>query len=107
MGLFLFPIFIALPFFANKHKESPEDMNTLWWVSGIFGAIWLYLFYTTLKGDKDPAEDQRRAAVTPLGTDLCVYCSGPVTAEPVPHCQACGVQIYSEPRKMPPPLPTP
>jgi hypothetical protein len=107
MGLFLFPIFIILPFFPSKDHSHPEDANVMWTVSAVFAAIWLYLLYSLIKGDKNPAEDQRRAAVMPLVTDRCVYCGGGTLPAPAPHCPGCGVFIYAEPRRAPPPLPPP
>lgn len=107
IGLFVLPVFFVPLWFVHEptRLHRPSDAYAPYVMAFIFGGVWLWLLFTTFKRSSGAPEDTRRAAVVPLSLDTCLFCRGPLALEPHPHCPACGIRIYADPRQSPPPLP--
>jgi len=109
IGLFILPIFCTAPLAVvldGHMRKDPGDVQASYIMAAAFGAAWLYLVYLTFfKKSSGVSDEERRALVTPLATDICLYCRGPLATQPTCHCPACGVQFDAIPISSPPPLP--
>lgn len=105
--LLALPIMLWSLWFDRPAQSSPDQMT--YWMTAIFGGIWLWMLYGTFKRPTGLTNEERRAAVIPLSTDECLYCHAPLTLQPHPQCQPCGIRIEGVPGRRrnatPPPLP--
>jgi hypothetical protein len=108
IGLFILPIFVGIPLLVHDDHppRDPGEAYGPYIMAAAFGSAWLYLVYTTFfKKPSGINNEERRASVTPLATNICLYCRGPLATHPSCHCPACGVQFDAVPISGPPPLP--
>lgn len=91
----------------DRHPQNPPDQTT-YGMTAVLAGIWLWLLYGAFKRSTPEYED-RRNALFQLSTDDCLYCHAPLTQNPYPHCQPCGIRIEGKPRPRasatPPPIP--
>ena len=99
--------FPALILFVGPDSPGtrPSDASAPYGMAIIFGGAWLILLYSTLKRDDSTPEDQRRAMLSPLSINSCLYCHTPLVFNPAPHCPTCGVRFDAIKPSLPPPLP--
>lgn len=91
-GLFAAAVFFAAMWAA---EWKPDEVKFMWGARVFFALAFVGFLYSLLKRKPRVTDDQRRKAVDPLGTIVCLYCGGVLVGEPHLHCPRCQVRIYT------------